>query len=340
MNRIRLLVIRAHRDLSHEQRERILVSNFVRGLWNKSLATYFATVNPKTAAEAKRIAGSGEAIYRARKSAQTFMVEEQASGSSMQGDDFFTEQDQFEAEDGDDEVSELVAAIADLKSKFNGRGRFRGRGRGRGFSNTRRECYNCGSPDHLVFECPKPKTVKPFQQPAQRSNQQSDKCGLCGAAHVTRACPHWELAKKMLKEHNDSKKAESVTAFADDEDKALVVLELPEWSPVQVIDPAMPAPEYNLSGNGRTRLFFVPAIVQNRYIHMLADSGSVRNLINDKFFDDLQYKPKLRPPGDCRVVGCNNQAQPLRGFAVLPVIIQSVVLWHEFGVVANFPLNA
>ena len=102
----------------------------------------------------------------------------------------------------------------------------------------------------------------------------------------------------------------------------------------------MPAPDFSVTGNGRSRLFFVPAIVQNRYIHMLADSGSVRNLINEKLFTDLQFQPPLRPAGDCRVVGCNNQALPLKGFAVLPVVIHSVVLWHEFGVVSNFPLDA
>jgi len=79
MNRVRQLVLRAHRDLSHVQRERILVSNFIRGLFNKSLATFLATVNPSTAAEAERIASSGDAINKARKSAGAYVVTDQAS---------------------------------------------------------------------------------------------------------------------------------------------------------------------------------------------------------------------------------------------------------------------
>ena len=149
----------------------------------------------------------------------------------------------------------------------------------------------------------------------------------------------------MLKEQLDAKKelvTSHVAHVADDTEPTMTVLEAndAEQFRVTVIDPAMPAPDLSLSGNGRSRLFFVPAIVQNKFVHMLADSGSVRNLINDKLFADLQFQPPLRSPGDCRVVGCNNQALPLKGFAILPVVIQSVVLWHEFGVVSNFPLDA
>jgi hypothetical protein len=56
-----------------------------------------------------------------------------------------------------------------------------------------------------------------FQKPAKRPNQQSDKCCICYAAHITRKCPHLKLAKKMLKNNNDFKKEKTVTAIANND---------------------------------------------------------------------------------------------------------------------------
>jgi hypothetical protein len=70
MNRVRLLVIKAHRTLAHEERERILVANFIRGLADKKLAVYMATVNPSTSADAERIATAGEAMQSEQRARQ------------------------------------------------------------------------------------------------------------------------------------------------------------------------------------------------------------------------------------------------------------------------------
>ena len=51
MNRLRQLAVKAYPNLTHEQREPILVAAFSRGLVDKGLATYLATMNPKTSAK-------------------------------------------------------------------------------------------------------------------------------------------------------------------------------------------------------------------------------------------------------------------------------------------------
>jgi len=112
MNWIRLLVLKAHRDLNHTQRERILVTCFVRGLFNKSLSTYLATVNPATAAKAERIAGTGDAIHKARRSAGAYVATDQASYSGSQEKNFFEEEEDY-WEWEKEECEELTAAIGD-----------------------------------------------------------------------------------------------------------------------------------------------------------------------------------------------------------------------------------
>ena len=88
------------------------------------------------------------------------------------------------------------------------------------------------------------------------------------------------------------------------------------------------------------RLFFVKSMVQNTPLWMLADSDSSRNLISENVFRRLAFQPPIRAPGDERVIGGSGEALQLQGFAVLPVAFGSVLLWHEFGVVRDLPLEA
>ena len=87
------------------------------------------------------------------------------------------------------------------------------------------------------------------------------------------------------------------------------------------------------------QLFFVLAAVQTRPVWILADSGSVRNLIDESTFNKLPFQPRLREPGDVKVIAGNGEALDLRGFVVLPVSLGNTLLWHEFGVVPELPLE-
>jgi hypothetical protein len=71
MNRLRVLVVKAYPDLTHEQREPRLVAAFSRRLIDKGLATYLATMNPRTSAKAERVALAGSAMRAKFKSRRT-----------------------------------------------------------------------------------------------------------------------------------------------------------------------------------------------------------------------------------------------------------------------------
>ena len=111
-------------------------------------------------------------------------------------------------------------------------------------------------------------------------------------------------------------------------------------SPVQVVEPALPAmsPE-STTRTPRMQLLFILGDVQTLPVWILADSGSVRNLINEFVYNRLPFKPPLRDPEDMRVIGGNGEALDLKGFAVLPVAFGSNLIWHEFGVVPNRSLE-
>ena len=56
MHRARLLVIKAHPDLAHAPRERILITSFLLGLYDRQHASSLAVVKIQTAADAERLA--------------------------------------------------------------------------------------------------------------------------------------------------------------------------------------------------------------------------------------------------------------------------------------------
>ena len=64
MHRVRLLVLKAHPNLEHSARERILITSFMLGFHDKQLATLLAVVKVQTAADAERLAVKAEAVRR------------------------------------------------------------------------------------------------------------------------------------------------------------------------------------------------------------------------------------------------------------------------------------
>ena len=76
------------------------------------------------------------------------------------------------------------------------------------------------------------------------------------------------------------------------------------------------------------QLFFVLGAVQTLPVWILADSGSVRNLIDESMYRRLPYQPTIRDPGDVRVIGGNGEALDLKGYTVLPVSLGTNLLWQ------------
>ena len=56
-------------------------------------------------------------------------------------------------------------------------------------------------------------------------------------------------------------------------------------------------------------------------------------------YKKLQYQLPIRNPRDCRVIGGNGRPLDLKKFRVLSVTLGTTLLWDEFGVVPNRPLE-
>ena len=111
MNRARLLVLKAHPDLAHASRERILIKGFLLGLYDHQLASSHAVVKIQTAVNAERLAAEGEAVrrdQRARRSTNNFLPE----GVSGLDPEVFNEPS--DAEPLDEEDEKLMAALGTL----------------------------------------------------------------------------------------------------------------------------------------------------------------------------------------------------------------------------------
>ena len=207
-------------------------------------------------------------------------------------------------------------------------------------------CYNCGQPGHFKAAC----TAK------KRSSKCGPTCGLCGDKHSTDRCPQLGAASRFVRQSaagpstSNVAKAESKADASSRKpfhasdatnvvvDDPMEVEEASQAPELRVLDPAMPAvPTPNTS---RMRLFFVESMVQSTPMWILADSGSSRNLINELAFSRLLFQPPLRPPGDVRVVGGSGEVLQIKGFAVLPISFGTTLVWHEFGVVKDLPLEA
>ena len=87
MNRARLLVLKAHPDLAHASRERILITSFLLGLYDRQLASSLAVVKIQPAADAERLAAEGEAVRRDQRpdarSTTSFLTKRVASPLTM-----------------------------------------------------------------------------------------------------------------------------------------------------------------------------------------------------------------------------------------------------------------
>ena len=91
MHRVRLLALKAHPELTHAFRERILITHFLLGLYNRQLAKFLAVAYIKTAAETERLAVEGEAVtrdVRARRYFNNFLPEEACDEPLVDEDDY------------------------------------------------------------------------------------------------------------------------------------------------------------------------------------------------------------------------------------------------------------
>ena len=73
MRRVRTLVGKAHPDLAQPARERILVTSFLLGLYDRQLAASLAVATIHDSSDAERLAAEGESVRRCLKNRRSYM---------------------------------------------------------------------------------------------------------------------------------------------------------------------------------------------------------------------------------------------------------------------------
>ena len=113
MHRARLLVLKAHPDFAHVPRERILITSFLLGVYDRQLALSLAVDKIQTAADAERLAAEGEAVRRDQRfgrSTNNFLPKE---ASALDPEVL---EESSDAEPLNKEEEELMAALGTLNS--------------------------------------------------------------------------------------------------------------------------------------------------------------------------------------------------------------------------------
>ena len=102
----------------------------------------------------------------------------------------------------------------------------------------------------------------------------------------------------------------------------------------------MPGPSSIKPVEGHSRnLFWTLTQIQDKLVWALADTGSTANLISNKFYNTLLIKPKIKPPGNIRIIAGNGQPLKLLGYITLCFAPAGVPVYHEVAVVEDLDLD-
>ena len=264
MQRVRLLVLKAHPKLDNASRERILITSFMLGLHDKQLAANLAVVKVQSAAEAERLAAEGEAVRRDQRAKRTgnYSLPERIDEEESENEDV------GEPYPDEEEEEELAAALTDFKSGKRGTSTS-GQKYERRKATSSTKCYNCGNFGHYASDCPR------RDRSTSRRNRKFDQrpiaCLLCGGDHLARDCPQLEIAKRAVSNSEKATKADLKSTSsrpstpgdqkdAFKKDGTAVICEA-HSSPIRILDPALPAmSEESTPGTPRMQLFFVLSI--------------------------------------------------------------------------------
>ena len=193
MNRLRLLVLRAHPDLSHKDRDRILTTEFISGLRDHKLSMALSMASIQSSADAERKATEGESV-------RNNAISRRATYAH-----YLPKQPEEQLEDSDSEA-EGAAGGEGLRATF---GQQRGGDRGvafdarpfRGFSgkwrggsnrgSMRGLCYTCGEAGHYQAHCPQ------RQEQAGVPND-SPVCSYCRGPHPIRLCTEYAASLREV----------------------------------------------------------------------------------------------------------------------------------------------
>ena len=195
MHRVRLLVLKAHPNLEHSARERILIMSLMLALHDTQLAASLAVVKVQTDAKAERLAAEGKAVRRdlkSRKSSGNYFLP-----STSREPENENEKDLNLSEE---EKEELMATLADLHAR---RGNSTERRAGRREATRSTKCYSCGQSGHYRSDCPQQRKSRYTGRQATRPSV--IECRLGAGNHYVRECPQLETAKRLLSQESGSK---------------------------------------------------------------------------------------------------------------------------------------
>ena len=95
----------------------------------------------------------------------------------------------------------------------------------------------------------------------------------------------------------------------------------------------------NVKSSAKRLLFWVVTSIQNKNLWALADTGSCRNLINEKFWKNLPIPLKMSPPGSTVVVAGDGKVLDLLGWVILNFSIAGQTVYHEVGIGKDLPVE-
>ena len=193
MNRLRLLVLRAHPDLAHKDRDRILTTEFISGLRDQKLSLALSMASIQSSADAERKATEGESVRNNAKSKRETYAH------------YLPKQPEEQLEDSDSEAEGAVEGeglkaafgrqrVGDRGVAFDGRpfSSFSGKGHGGSTRGSMRGlCYTCGEAGHYQAHCPQ------RQEQAGVPND-SPVCSYCWGPHPVQLCMDYAASLREI----------------------------------------------------------------------------------------------------------------------------------------------
>ena len=157
MHRARLLVLKAHHDLAHASRERILVTSFLLGLYNRQLASSLAVVRIQTVADVERLPAEGEAVRRDQRSRRTTNNFLPIGASTLDPEVFEKLSHAEPLEEEDEELMEALETLNPFRKNSSSSSNFSERRR----ATSATMCYGCNQYGHYKSDCPLPNRQGP-----------------------------------------------------------------------------------------------------------------------------------------------------------------------------------
>ena len=190
MRRARLLVLKAHPDLAHAAREKIITTRFLLGLYNRQLAASLAVVKIQIAADAERLADEGEAVHRDQRPGR-FDINLLHEGARVNELDDSAGADLKPLDENEEGLTAAIGRFSATHRADTQSGKLPKRRK----ATSTTKCYGCGQYGHFKSDCPRP--VRSLDE--RSISRPSLECLLCNGNHIVRDCLSLLSTKSLLR---------------------------------------------------------------------------------------------------------------------------------------------